>query len=114
MPAIVNISGHTAGDTWMGLSGNFLLNGSPLDLTDASVLMQIRKSSDWPSYANQWSTASGSIIISNATGGQIYVSSGILNVEPYNYYYDIQITLGNGQVVTPIAGVFPVSGNITK
>lgn len=55
----VNIS-HKRGDTWGGWPEvTIALNAAPLDLTGASILMQLRKSPTAPDVAAEWATGDG-------------------------------------------------------
>ena len=109
------ISGHKAGDTWLGLSAQIFLNGSPFNISGALIRMQIRKEKSWPSYAYEWSSTGNSIlIIDQGTGGSFYICSGIVDVPARNYYYDIELQMPDGQVITPVEGTWDIQETVTR
>lgn len=111
----MNISGHKAGDTWYGLSGQILLNGEPLNISGALVRMQIRKEKSWPRYAYEWSTTGNTIqLIDNGTGGSFYIVSGVVDVPANNYFFDIEMQLPDGQIITPVEGTWEIQETVTR
>lgn len=94
---------------------NFTSNGSPLDITGSTVFFTIKKnpnSLDTEALVQQKVTTH-----TNPTQGvtEINVSGaemGVLDVE--SYWYDIQVTLSNGDVATVLRGKFVVLVDVTK
>jgi hypothetical protein len=59
------------------------------------------------------SVASAGITITNATGGLFKINQQIINIEVFNYIYDIQLTLASGVVKTYVSGTFSITPEIT-
>jgi hypothetical protein len=81
------------GDTWNGAQFTITLNSSPLNLTGASIVMQLKKDPALP-VLETLSTANGKITITNAVAGVFSIPAYIFTVPAGNYWYDIQITIG--------------------
>lgn len=101
------------GDTW-NLSWEWLHeNGDPVDLTDCTVRMQMRKQ------------INGSVSFENSTDLDMVIIplEGIidLKVEPDDtkelvgqYLYDVEVTFPDGTVVTPIISKIDVIRDVTR
>lgn len=87
---------------------NVIVDGAPLNLTGATVCMQIREKS---------TTAlifSFPITITDAVNGVLTIAKFPVLMHPKTYEYDLKITLSNGDVLTYIQGYFPVLSIISK
>lgn len=112
---MITLSGHKKGDTYLGLGPiTVQINSIPLNLSGASIRMQIRKQKEWASYAHEWNTESGTISILNPLSGEFFVESGIIDVPAHNYYFDIEITTNDGRVITPIEGTWEILSDVTR
>lgn len=88
-------------------------SGYPVDLTGASILMQIKKSASDDEPVLEFTETDG-ITITDAVNGQFQIDEVIIEILPKIYQYDIQITLSNGKVKTPIDGTFTVSSDVSR
>lgn len=94
---------HINGDTWDGMVVTVQSNGSPVDLTDAAIRMQVRKGRDATPIVDV-QVGSG-IIIDDAVNGVFRISPVILSgSECGNYGYDVEITFPDGRVKTWLRG----------
>ena len=106
---------HIKGDTFDEVNFSVKINNTPLNLTGAVIKMQLRKDPydliTAPSLSLT-SEASDGITIVSPTLGRFKINSRVINIDVFNYYYDIQITLSNGVIKTYINGFFDVIINI--
>lgn len=110
---------HKKGDTFKGRK--FIIEiydpttetTSPLDLTNASIRMQLRMNPTHP-VKQELSTANGMMEITNPTGGEFIIKKQIIDFPPASYCYDMEITLADGTMTTYIGGVFPILQDVTR
>jgi hypothetical protein len=95
----LNIS-HYQGTTFEEMPFEILFNGVPKNLTDAVIHMRLRKEPKGVVFLDLTSVASAGITITNASGGLFKINKQIIDIEPFNYYYDIKITFSDGSVKT--------------
>lgn len=106
---------HTKGDTFNQVAFEVTKNATALDLTGATIKMQLRKQySDVSPALALTSVASAGITITNAASGQFKINEQIIDIEVYNYVYDIQFTLASGEVKTYVKGGFNVTPEVTR
>lgn len=106
---------HIKGDTFDAVNFEIKKDGVAIDLTGATIKMQLRKNANDVSPAlSLTSVSSAGITITSATLGQFSINQQIINIEVGNYQYDIQITLASGVVKTYIAGAFNITQEITR
>jgi hypothetical protein len=106
---------HTKGDTFNEVAFEVKKNGTAINLTGATIRMQLRKEySDVSAVLSLTSVASAGITITNATSGQFKINSQIIDIEVFNYVYDIQFTLASGEVKTYVKGGFNVTPEVTR
>ena len=98
-------------DTYEGCNFEVLVNELPLDLTSATIEMQVRINRNTDPVIDI-DTASG-ITITDATAGKFKIDKQVFSAEPDIYEYDIQITLSGGEIKTYIKGRFIIEGDIT-
>jgi hypothetical protein len=111
---LISIPAHKTGDTWGGIPNiNFVRKGIPLNLTGASIKMQVRLSNDSPTVL-ELSNSNGGIIITNPLNGQITIPPKLINIPVGNYKYEIKIHLSNGETKTFIEGTWSITEEITK
>ncbi len=110
---IYDIPNHLRGDTWEGIEEIVISkNGLPLNLTDASVLMQFRKDVDSP-VALELSTDNGGVLITDGPGGKIKVPGTRILMQYGTYNYDLQVTLADGFVKTYLKGTWKIVADIS-
>lgn len=103
---------HIKGDTFEGVQFTVTVNSVALDLTGATIKMQVRKS---PTSAviDTYTTTGGHLTITNAAGGIFTFDEQIISLASAKYYYDIQITLADATVKTYISGYWTITQDIT-
>jgi hypothetical protein len=105
---------HIKGDTFDLVAFSIKINNVVLDLTGATIKMQLKKNSnDVVPSLSLTSVGSAGITITNATGGLFKINQQIINIEVFNYVYDIQLTLASGVVKTYVSGTFSITPEIT-
>ncbi len=98
----------------MGVDFEILLNGSPVDLTDATILMQVKRNPSYSTAQLEYSTDLGNIVITEAVNGLVSLPANIVDIVPRVYVYDLQITLSTGRVITPFSGTFTVNSDVSR
>jgi hypothetical protein len=99
---------HKRGDTFYATLFNVKVNDVDLDLTDAVILMQLRKE------AGGVIALTPDLTITDAAGGDFQIDEQIINIPACTYQYDIQITLADDTVVTWISGLFIINDDISR
>lgn len=113
--ATYNFTDRIKGDTSKVVEFTLLKDTVPVDLTGASIRMQLRKSKTSGSIAlTLHSGASGGIIITSAAAGIFQIDAFTVEVAANTYVYDIEITLSTGEIKTWIEGEFNVLQDITR
>lgn len=106
---------HKKGDTFDEVPFELKVNTVVVNLTGAVIKMQLRK---WDNLTNAalslTSVSSAGITITDATAGKFKINSQIIDIDPYTYVYDIQITLSSGVVRTYVSGTFNIENDITR
>lgn len=106
---------HTKGDTFNEVAFEVKKNGVALDLTGATIKMQLRKEyNDITPTLALTSVSNAGLTITNATSGHFKINAQIINIEVFNYVYDIQFTLASGEVKTYVKGGFNVTPEVTR
>ena len=103
------------GDTWQEIITWKDNNGDPIDITGASIRVQLRNRED-DSLALTASTSTGEITITNPTGGVAtqrveYIT--MRDVEPGKYNCDVEITYSDNTVQSTPTFVVIVEEDIT-
>ena len=99
---------HKRGDTFYQTPINIQVNNVDLDLTGATILMQLRKE------AGGVVMFTPDLTITDAPGGDFQIDEQIINISACTYQYDIQITLSDDTVVTWISGLFIINNDISR
>jgi hypothetical protein len=99
---------HKRGDTFYQTPINIKVNSVDLDLTGATILMQLRKE------AGGVVMFTPALTITDDLGGDFQIDEQIINIPACNYQYDIQITLSDDTVVTWISGLFIINDDISR
>lgn len=106
---------HTKGDTFNEVAFEVKKNGTAINLTGATIRMQLRKEyEDVSAVLSLTSVANAGITITNAASGLFKINAQIINIEVFNYVYDIQFTLASGEVKTYVKGGFNVTPEVTR
>ena len=106
---------HTKGDTFNEVAFEVKKNGTAINLTGATIKMQLRKQySDVSAVLSLTSVGSAGITITNATSGHFKINAQIIDIEVFNYVYDIQFNLSSGEVKTYVKGGFNVTPEVTR
>lgn len=105
---------HIKGDTFDEVAFSIAINGVPVDLTGATIKMQLKKNDNLLiPILSLTSAGSAGITITSPTGGLFKINSQIIDIEAFNYVYDIQFTLASGVVKTYISGNFIIQKDVT-
>lgn len=108
MAAIYNFPDIKQTNTFKERTITVIVDGSPLDLTGATVCMQVRERSttqvvfEFP------------ITITDAPNGVLTIAPFNVVMHPKTYEYDLRITLSDGTILTYIQGNFPVLTVISR
>jgi hypothetical protein len=102
---------HIKGDTFDAVDFVVKINTIPVNLTGAVIKMQLRQDPYDQTTApalSLTSVANAGITITEPTLGKFKINSQIINIDVFQYSYDIQITLASGVVKTYVTGLFNV------
>ena len=102
------------GDTFDEVLFELKKDGTAIDLTGATIKMQLRKAAGGPIFLEFTSVSSAGITITDATAGKFKINSVIINLEANVYLYDIEITFASGEVRTWVSGQFTILNDITR
>jgi hypothetical protein len=105
---------HIKGDTFDEVEFSIQKNSVALDLTGAIIRMQLKKECGGIPILSFTSVAAAGITITNAVGGLFKINKQIININSFNYVYDIEITFADGTVKTWIEGNFLIKCDITR
>lgn len=92
---------------------NFKINGVNVDLTDYVIEMKVRKEYQGKIYLDFTSVANAGITITDAVNGNFKINTQIINVDSYNYIWDMKFTDGNGVSKIYFGGEFLIENNVT-
>ena len=109
-----NFPSHKRGDTFNGVSFQVLVDGQPLDLTGASLRMQVRQNPKSPKPSAEFTLDNQGLLLTNAPEGRFQFPAQIINLQPYDYYYDIEFTLASGVRKTWITGRWPITSDVSR
>lgn len=110
-----NFDPHVGGDTWEGISSiTFLTNGFPIDLSNAIVKIDFRRSVDSPAVLSLTNVASAGIVVINALSGIISIPPQIVDIPIGTYQYDLKIKLSSTQVKTYMRGSWDIVTHTTR
>ena len=106
---------HIKGDTFDEVAFQLKINSTVVNLTGSTIRMQLRKSySDTVAALSLTSASFAGITITNAANGEFKINTQIIDIEVYNYVYDIQITFSSGIVKTYVQGGFNITNEVTR
>lgn len=102
------------GSLWDGLTVQFLVSGTPVNLTGAYILMQIKKEPCSSEVEKEFSTDDGTIVIDNAATGTFSVEPAVIDLDPRLYWYDIYVESTNRKDYIIDPSRFTVTGNVSR
>lgn len=103
------------GDTWNGFTMSISKNGSPVDLTDAELLMQLKKKAyDTESVLEFSNLPAAEYSISTVSVSSFQVEPTVIDVYANDYVYDFQITFADGVILTPFEGTFTIYQDVSR
>jgi len=105
---------HIKGDTFEEVNFAILVNTVALNLTGCTLKMQLRKEYQGLVFLNLTSVGNAGITITNAASGLFKINKQIIDIDAFDYLYDIEITKADGTKKTYISGVFSVTNNVTE
>lgn len=107
---------HKKGDTFEEVPFQVKINNIVVNLTGATIKMQLRKTyEDTEAALSLTSAGSAGITLSNAANGEFKINKQIIDIPVYNYLYDIQITFSDGTVKSSwIYGSFNITNEVTR
>jgi len=108
MAATYNFPSIIKGNTFKARKIRVVVNGAPLDLTGATICMQLKAS------ARSTIVHDFTHSISNAVLGEITLNKWTVGISDGSYNYDLKITLANGDALTYIKGIFTVEKNTSE
>lgn len=98
------------GETWKGLTLQFLINDVLVDLTSATILMQFKKKSCDEQSVVEFSLDNGI----NITGlGLFEIEAHVFDITPRDYTYDLMVQV-NGISYYLIGGTLTVESNVSR
>ena len=102
------------GDTFDEVLFELKKDNVAINLTGATIRMQLRKAPGGPVFLNLTSVSSAGLTITDATAGKFKINTTIINLEANVYLYDIEITFSSGEVRTWVSGQFTILNDITR
>ena len=105
---------HIKGDTFEVVNFQMLVNAVALNLTGATLKMQLRKEYGGIVYLSLTSVTSAGLTITNAESGLFKINKQIINIDAGNYIYDIELDKSGGDVKTYISGNFLITNDVTR
>jgi len=105
---------HIKGDTFEEVNFALLKNNVVINLTGATIRMQLRSECGGLIALSLTSVASAGITITNAAGGLFKINKQIINIASGNYLYDLEIVFADTTVKTWLSGEFLIECDITR
>lgn len=101
---------YIVGDTWKGIGTlTFVRNGSAIDLTGASAVLEFKKAYEVATpVVLSLTTANSGIVITAPTSGILAIPARVLNIPVGMYCWYVTITLASSEVQTYMTGTLPV------
>lgn len=105
---------HIKGDTFEAVNFEILINGSPIDLTNCVLRMQLRKEYGGVIIKSFTTIGGDGLTITNGTLGLFKINKQIIDVTAFSYLYDMELDYQNGDVKTYIKGNFTITNDVTR
>ena len=100
--AVYNFNDIIQGTTFPGVTLTVYVNGSPLNLSGASITMVFNNGQ------YTWSTSTGELTITNPAGGEFTVDSQVVSLRKERYHYYMRFNLSGGIIKKYITGIWRV------
>ena len=111
----LDLNPHRRGDTWSGIQAAVAgSEGTPIDLTSATITMSVKRSKSDRVALLTWSTADDTITITDGPAGQFTVQPRVVDLTGRSYVYDIQVVLADGTVQTVLHGCWAITDDVTR
>jgi hypothetical protein len=104
---------HRKGDTFKQMNFQINVNGAPLDLTNAVIRMQLKRAYNDVPRLSLTTVDDNGLTITDAEAGQFKINEQIIDINAFNYIYDIEID-NNGVINTWVSGEFLIKPNVTE
>lgn len=102
------------GETWHGLTLQFLISSVPVNLSGANILMQLKKNSCDTDAVVEFSNVNGGItLLSPLSAGRFSINSYVFDELPKAYYYDLRVE-ANDRIDYLIGGTFEITYNVSR
>ncbi|PKN93026.1 MAG: hypothetical protein CVU44_11380 [Chloroflexi bacterium HGW-Chloroflexi-6] len=109
-----NFPDHLRGDTFDAIIFEVLVNSVALNLTGATVRIDLRKNGElYYRLKNNPGTGEGSITVTDAAAGKFRVDEQIIDIPGNVYSHDIEITLASGRKKTYAGGSWTIREDVT-
>jgi len=114
MASTYDFPNHINGDTMHAINFTVTVNASALNLTGASIRMDLRNASGVRLKRFSTATADPGLTLTTPASGQFRFDEQIVDVECAGVHiYDIEITLASGIVETYISGNWTILQDVT-
>ena len=100
-------------DTFQTVTLDIDRDGSPIDLTGATIRMMLRLVKTQVSPDLSLSTPSSGITITDAVNGEFEIDEQIISIDAGSYFYDLEVEESSGEVNTVMGGNFIVQQDVT-
>lgn len=107
-----NFPAHRKGDTFRALQFALKQNAVPVDLTESSISFQVR-TSPTGSLALSFSIGDG-ITLTDPAGGVFQIDEQVIDLDSALYYFDLEVTLSNGFVLTYLTGTWQILQDVAR
>ena len=113
-PTNYNFPSAVRGDTFNGLKFTVLVNDIAVDLTNATIIMDLRLTPTGVVVKSFTTVGSGGITInSDPTTGKFVFDAQIIDLPAAKYVYDIEIDFQSGLIKTYIGGTWEIIQDVT-
>ena len=100
-------------DTFQSVTLQIDRDGSPIDLTGATIRMMLRIVKTQASPDLSLSSPSSGITITDAVNGEFEIDEQIISIDAAVYFYDLEIAESSGEVNTVMGGEFTIQQDVT-
>lgn len=104
-----NLPDHRTGDTFRAIDVTLKIANEPVDLTGATVLLQVRPD---PTSATVSMTLATSF--PDAVNGIMRINEQAVTLASGLYYYDLQVTLAGGFRETYLTGTWQILQDVSR
>ena len=100
-----------------GIKFTVTQNAAPLDLTGASILIEVKKTKKSATVKMSFDSATADIDITDLVNGVFVLNKTAAQMEAIaafdSYFYDIEITLASGDIFTFVEGLWTHTQDVT-